>query len=166
MLEQASRLWRDLPLTGTRQGAPGVHMSSNFLNEGGDVVLLLLRGKPIAFVENKCLLCGRLLPLLWFRDRRNEFGPASALDGLLSRLATRIEFPVASRVFVRRIEDGMVEKRIGHLQILLSKRTASGAKVLRKSCSPTSSAGDVLSRWGTHFLMDGFQHTVWEKEKV
>ena len=126
---------------------------------------MFLRGKPLAFVESDVVLCGRLLLLFGFGISVMN-SSATALDGLLGRLASCIELPVASRALVRRVAVGWSKKRSGHLQILLSERTASGAEDLRKSCSSTSSAGDVCSRSGTHFLMDGFQHTVREEEKM
>src|SRR5207249_2360996 len=80
VLKETGGLRHDQPLTGTGQGTPGVHMTAHFVDDRSGVVLLLLRGQPLAFIENEGLLCGGFLVLLGFRDRRDEGGAAARLD--------------------------------------------------------------------------------------
>ncbi len=99
MLEEPGRLRRDLPLIGVGQGTPGIHISADFIDDGSGVVLLFLGRKPLAFVEDKPGLRGRLA-LFRLRDRRDELGTATELDDLLRGLAGLIEFPMPPRVLV------------------------------------------------------------------
>jgi hypothetical protein len=53
VLKQPSGFRRDLPLIGVGQCAPSVDDPAHFIGDGSGVVLLLLGGKPLAFVEHK-----------------------------------------------------------------------------------------------------------------
>ena len=114
VLEQAGRFRRDLPLAGIGQGAPVVHMAAHLVDDRGGIVLLLGCRKPLALVENNLLLLSWALSLLRLGDRRDELGAAPPLDDLLRRLAVLIQFPMARRAAVGRIQDRVVEERVGH----------------------------------------------------
>src|SRR5271157_5311630 len=89
MLQEPSGFRRDPPLIGIGQATPRVHVSTDFIDDRGGVVLLLLGRKPLSLVEYKSRLCSRFAFLrLW--DRRDEFGTASALNGLLRGLPSFI----------------------------------------------------------------------------
>src|ERR1700722_3536863 len=66
---------------------------------------------PQAFIEYETRLRGTF-PLFGFRDRRDEFGAATALDDLLRRLPGLVELPMPRWAFVGRIQDRMFEKGI------------------------------------------------------
>ena len=72
---------------GIRQLSPLVHLLAEFVDDGCGIVLLLLVGKPLAFVEDDLLLLGFCFGLSGFGDRRDEFGAAAGVDDLLCRLA-------------------------------------------------------------------------------
>src|SRR6266700_3965083 len=117
MLEEPSRLRRDLPLIGIGQGTPCVNITADFIDDRSRIVLLLLGRKPLAFVEHKSRLCSHLM-LLRFRDRSDEFGTAAALDDLLRGLPSLIKLPVPDRVIVWRVQNWVVEEGVGHSQNL------------------------------------------------
>ncbi len=123
VLKQAGRLRRHLPWT-LRQRPPLVHVLAHFVDDRGGIVLLLLRGKPLAFVEHDVLLCGHGSAFLRLRNRRNELRPATVFENLLCRLAALIKFPVPPRRLIGRVEDGVIEERIGHGRFSVCK--ASG----------------------------------------
>jgi len=80
VLKQTSRLRGNLPLIRARKPAPSVHVAAHFVDDRGRVVLLLLRGKPLAFVENDFFLFGGTLygsPPIF--GRRNVSGRIKAL---------------------------------------------------------------------------------------
>src|SRR5438552_10427141 len=56
MLEQASRFRRDLPLAWIVEVAPLIQMLPHLVNEGSQVILLLLCGKGFAFIKNNLFL--------------------------------------------------------------------------------------------------------------
>jgi hypothetical protein len=89
------------------------------VNDRG-MVLLFLRRKPFALVKNYLLLFGSPFPFSGFRNRRDKFRAAAALDNLLRRLTLIVEFPVSRWVFVRRVQDRMFEEWIGHLNVVSS----------------------------------------------
>src|SRR5437899_13048382 len=93
------------------QSAPLVHLLAKFVNDRSRIVLLLLCRKPFPFVEYDLLLSGRSSALLWLRDRSDEFCAPTPLDDFLCGLSV-IKLPVARRVFVRRIQNGVFEERI------------------------------------------------------
>jgi hypothetical protein len=114
MFEQASGLGRDLPLARIRPGAPLSDVSADFVDDRGRVVLLFLRRKSGAFVENDVLLAGgRGFPLFRLRDRRDEFGAAADIEDLLRRLAVAIELPMPLRALVGRVQNRVLEEGIG-----------------------------------------------------
>src|SRR6266567_7979489 len=63
MLEESSRLRRDLPLIGVGQGTPCVDITADFIDDRSRIVLLLLGRKPLALIEYKYLLCLGLMLL-------------------------------------------------------------------------------------------------------
>src|SRR5206468_1814551 len=70
MLEEPCGLRRHLPLAG-RQAAPRVNLPAHFVDDGREVVRLLLRRKAPALVEVQFLLPASA-PLFRLRDRRDE----------------------------------------------------------------------------------------------
>ena len=114
VLQQARGLGRDLPLAGIRQRAPVIDVAAHLVDDRRRVVLLFGRREALALVEDHLLLGDCRLALLRLRDRRDELGPAPALDDLLRRLAVVIEFPVPLGILVGRVQDRVVEEGIGH----------------------------------------------------
>ena len=143
MLEQAGGFRGNLPTT-WRKIAPRFYMASNFVDYGGDVVLLLLGGKALAFVKDHLLLRSRDFALLRFGNRRDEFRPASTLDDSLRGLTVCIEFPVLRRALIRRIQDGMIEEQVRHLKSLLGNSWVRLIRSVSQLCqSPICSVGDA-----------------------
>jgi hypothetical protein len=58
MLQQPGGFGRDLPVVRIRQAAPLIDLLPNSVDNGRMVVLLCLRGKPLALVEHDLLLSG------------------------------------------------------------------------------------------------------------
>ena len=114
MLQQARSLRRHLPLRGRGQGTPSIHIAPNLINDRGLIVFLILSGQPLAFVKDDLDLSGGLFALFWFRDRREKFGAAPAIQCPLGRLAMFVQFPVPRGNLVRRVQDRMIEERIRH----------------------------------------------------
>src|SRR5690348_16858320 len=114
MLKEAGRLRRDLPLIRARQRAPGIYGSAYFIDDGSGIVLLLFGRKPLALVEHKSRLSECSLTFLWLGYRRDELGVPPVFYNLLSGLANFIELPMPRRIFVRRIENWVVEKIVCH----------------------------------------------------
>ena len=114
MLEQTSGLGRDAPVVGVAQLSPLVDLTANLIHHRRDVVLLLLRGQPLALIDDECLLMliRPSLPGLW--DGGDELRAAPVLDDLLGRLTLIIELPVLSRVVVGGVEYGLFEEAIHH----------------------------------------------------
>ena len=97
MLRHRSICWRKLSMT------------------AGVFILLLLGGDVFPLTEQQVgLIRGRTLPLLWFRDGRNELRRPSAFNDRLSRLARVVQFPMPTRVLVGRVQDGLLKERIRH----------------------------------------------------
>jgi hypothetical protein len=88
-------------------------MAADLVDDRGRIVLLFGCGKALAFVEDESLLGGSFL-LFWLWDWRYELGASPAFDDPLCGLAGLVEFPVPGRVFVRRIENRAIKKRIRH----------------------------------------------------
>lgn len=63
--------------------------------------------------QGKVLLSGRLA-LFGLRYRRDELGTATFFYDLLGGLPRGIKFPVTRGVFVRRIEDRLLEEAVIH----------------------------------------------------
>ena len=99
-------------MLGIGQGAPRIHVSTNLVDDGGGIVLLLLRRDPLPLIEDEGLLFGSLLALLRLRNRRNKLCLAPEVEDLLSRLPTTIQFPVPSGYRIGRIEDGVVKEGV------------------------------------------------------
>ena len=119
VLQEPRRFRRDLPLIGIGQRPPRVDVAADFVDDRSRVVLLLLRRKPLAFVEHESRLRGGFA-LLRLRDRRDEFGAAPALDDLLRRLPRLIELPMPPWALVGRVQNRMIKKRIGHVKKALA----------------------------------------------
>ena len=56
VLKQSGGFGRYLPVLRVRQSSPLIYMSAKFIDNGRWIVLLLLGGKPFAFVKNQVLL--------------------------------------------------------------------------------------------------------------
>ena len=119
VLEQAGGFGRHLPVLRVRQASPLIYMTAKFINNGRWIVLLLLGGKPFAFIENQVLLLIFPFALLWFRNGRDVFGAATMLDNLLCRLSLRVKFPVLFRGLIWRIDDRLLEELIIHANLSL-----------------------------------------------
>ena len=77
--------------------------------------MLLLCGKPLAFIKDELLLLGsRFILLLGFGDRCNELGPPAVLDDLLGRLPLVVQLPVAGGIGVGGVQNGVFEEFILH----------------------------------------------------
>jgi hypothetical protein len=87
-------------------------------------VLLLLGGKPFAFVENDVLLLRGALALPGLRNGSDEFRAAAGLDDRLSRLPIIIKLPVTRGIRVRGVENGLVEERVIDVRFLCARTTA------------------------------------------
>jgi len=133
VIEQPRRLGRDLPVL-PGETAPCADQSAQFLDAGGELVLLVLAGEAFALVERHRALAaaagGR-------RHRRHErHGPPPLLD-TAGRLPVAVELPVARGRIVRRVEHRLFEE-IGHGRALsLSlcfRHMASGACLPRPCC--------------------------------
>lgn len=84
--------------------------------------------KPLALVKDHLLLARRSFALLRLGNRGDKFRTAAGLDNLLGRLPGRVQLPMPMGAVIRRIQDGMVKKGIGH-------RRASSWSEYRKSAS-------------------------------
>ena len=105
----------DLPIFRVGPSAPAVDVNAELVDDsGGLFVLLLGGGETGAFVEREALLLGFSFLPARFRDRSDEFGFTAGVDRFPGRLAGLVEFPVAERVIVGGIEDGVIEKRVTH----------------------------------------------------
>jgi len=122
VLEQARRLGRHAPQRRILDGAPPVDALAQVVDDRRRVVLLSFRREAGAFVEDNRHLAGRRLALARLGNGRDELCPAATLDDLLRRLALLVEFPVAVRVVVRRVQDGLFEELILHLCVILWAR--------------------------------------------
>ncbi len=112
VLEQAGRFRGDLQLVGVGQGPPAVHMFTDFVDERGQVVLLLLIGQTFSFINDKGkLLLGGLL-LLWLWNGSDELGFTPGFHDALRWLTGCIKFPVSLWASVGRIKDRVVKKRV------------------------------------------------------
>ena len=80
--------------------------------------------KPLALVEDESPAAAAAFALLRLRDRRDELGAAAGLDDLLRRLAVLIELPVPRGTRIGRVQDRVVEERVGHDQRLLIRQPA------------------------------------------
>ena len=101
MLEKPLSVGRDFPIVGVGEPAPLVNVVPKLIDDcRSRVVLLLLGGEALAFVENNLLLLGGGLLLPRLRNGRDELGLATAFDDSLRRLAVLIQLPVLSWVFI------------------------------------------------------------------
>jgi hypothetical protein len=119
MLEQAGGLRGNIPVLGIGQSPPGVNVAAYLVDDGGGIVHLLFGGKPQAFVEYQTALYGlglsaRIFPLPGLGNGSDELRSAAAFDNMLGGLAVGIQFPMAFRVPIGRIEDWMIKKRLSH----------------------------------------------------
>src|SRR5690348_1933811 len=103
VLEKPGRLRSHLPLIRVRQGTPRIHVAANFIDNRSRIVLLLLRRKPLAFIENDFLLCIDALPFLGLWNRRDELGAAAGFKNLLRGLPVLIQLPMFRRALVWRV---------------------------------------------------------------
>src|SRR5262245_8408528 len=115
VLEQPRRLRSYPPVVAVRQLSPAIHVVPDQSDDGGVVVLLFRRGEPLAFIEHEGRLLGRAFPFLRLGDGRDELRAPTRLNDLVGRLAVLIQFPMATWVIVRRVEDRLVEEGISHL---------------------------------------------------
>lgn len=121
VLQQAGGFGRDLPVPRVRDLAPLVHMTTQLVNDGRGVVLLVFVREALFILEGQIPLLGRR-PLLFLRlgDGGEELGLAPVIDDLLGGLALFIQLPVAGGVLVGRVENRVVEKFGGHFVLRMS----------------------------------------------
>ena len=93
-----------------------IHIVTQFVDDGGGVVLLRDGRKPLAFVKNKRLLVGGTFTLLGFRDGRNKLGLAALFKDFLGWLALGVELPMPLRSSIRRVQNRVFKKWIRHPQ--------------------------------------------------
>ena len=101
-------------MTGIRKFPPLIYVIAKIVDNWGWVVLLFFSRKPLAFVENQCVLGGFPLLLLGFWNRGNEFCTTPSLNNLLCRLSLAIKLPMTLRVAVRRVQNGAFKKVVIH----------------------------------------------------
>ncbi len=116
VLKQAGRFRRDLPLAGVGQGAPRIHMAAHLVDDRGGIVLLLLGGEALAFVEDNLLLARELFRFFGLGMGVMNSARRRCLDDLLRGLPCLIQLPVPQRTFVGGVQDRVVEERVGHDQ--------------------------------------------------
>ncbi len=91
----------------------------------------------LVFENHHLGLRSRLL-LFWFWDRCDEVRLSAGLDDALGRLSLVIQFPMPGRLFVRRIENWLIEEWVGHVGFL------DGGALLARF--PSARCGDGLGR--------------------
>jgi len=91
-----------------------VHLSTDFADVGGGVVLLLLGGKANALIEDDLLLLARPFALLRLGYRGDEVRATTGFGDLLCRLTFGVQLPMPLRAFIWRVEDRMIEERVRH----------------------------------------------------
>ncbi len=111
VLEKTSSFRCNSPL-GQRELTPPINLLAHSIDDGSMDILLIL-GRKI--VEQQVVLFGSALLVSRPGDGCDELSRTPALDNLLCRLPAVIQLPMARRIFIRRVENRMVEERIGHL---------------------------------------------------
>jgi hypothetical protein len=109
VLEQPGCLGRDQPIGRVPEGSPEVKLLAQLVEDRRRVVLLPCVGEAPSLIEDQ-LAIGELA-LLRLGDRCDELRPPPLLDNPVGWLSTLVEFPVAPRKLIGRIEDRPVEKR-------------------------------------------------------
>ena len=138
MLQEPGRLGGDPPLIGIGKCSPRVQASAKAVDDLHQLVLLALGFELLPFfVEAEFLLDLSL----GARDRAQERRHSPLVDEMAGRLPRFVEFPVACRERVGRVEDRLVEELAGHVDAQLSFRWLIVVPVLRPS-----TAGS-LRRW-------------------
>ena len=98
VLKQPRRFGIYLPLAGLGPLPPPFHMTTHLVDDRRGIVLLFASRESLPLIKNEARQVLASLPLLGFRDGRDEFGTATILDDPLSRLPLGIELPMAQRV--------------------------------------------------------------------
>ena len=70
--------------------------------------------EALALVEDQLLLHGCRCRFFGFGIGVMNSAPAPSVDQVSGRLTRLVELPVLTRVLVRRVEDRVVEERVGH----------------------------------------------------
>ena len=113
--EQPGGLGSNAPVVGALNVSPLIDTAANLIHRGGDeLVLLLLGGEPLAFVEDYLLLSLGRAALSGLGDGRDELSNAPAFNYLVGRLPVFAELPVAARVVVGRVKYWPFEKQFVH----------------------------------------------------
>lgn len=123
VLPQATRLRGHLPLAGVRNPSPAVHLLAYAIDDGSVLVLLLRCGEIFPVTEHQGNRFGGILAFLWFWDGRDELGGASAFDDLLCRVPGFVQFPMATGVLVRRVQDRRLKEWVA--QDVASRKMSS-----------------------------------------
>src|SRR5690606_6113935 len=100
-----------------RRGTPPIHLRADLADDRFRLVLLVLRrdSPPLVEVEIEILLARGAATFLRLRDRRDELRPAPRFDDPLRWLSVAIELPVAARVLVGGVQNGLREEGVGHV---------------------------------------------------
>ncbi len=106
VVEEAGGFGGDVPVGAVGEGAPGVDLGADFLNDGGWVVGLAVTGEACAVSEGEGFLIGLGFLFAGAWDGRDVAGVAAGFDDLVGGLAGFVEFPVAGWVLVGGVEDG------------------------------------------------------------
>jgi hypothetical protein len=139
MLKQPLRLRRDLSLARVGEIPPRIHVSTHLVDDRGRIILLFLRGNAFPFVKDHLVLRIRAFAFFGLRNRRDELRLSAKLFNLLRRLPVIVQLPVLPRALVGRIQDGVVEKRIGHFSVgscARGRRSRPIANRRQHKCSP------------------------------
>jgi len=114
VLYQPRGLRRHSPQAGIGLCAPLIDIAAHLIDDRGRVILLLFCRQSLAFVEDQFVLADRVLALLRLGYWRDELGAAALVNDLLSWLAVLVEFPMTPGSRIGRVQNGLIEKGIGH----------------------------------------------------
>ncbi|OIQ75871.1 hypothetical protein GALL_424590 [mine drainage metagenome] len=150
VLQQARGFRRDAPC-GRRQQSPLVHFLAHRVDDGGVVVLLRLGGQPLSLVEYQRGLIPAATLLARLGNRGDEVRRTTRLLDDLRRLAGCIQLPMPRRTRVGRVQDGLIEERVGHglchplLVLFVARPGVEAAAAARGAAFPPRSAPNAVS---------------------
>jgi len=114
VLQQSGGFRGDVPLVGVGQCPPGINVLANLIDDGSQVVLLLLGGKLMPFIKHHFILLYSLGAFFWLGDGGDKLGTPALIHNALGGLAVRVQLPMPLWIVVGGIENGVVEEGIGH----------------------------------------------------
>ena len=114
MLQQPLRLRRHTPTVRIRQLPPSIHQPTYLTHITRNVILLILRRKPLTIAKNQLFLLTPRTPTPRFRYRRYKLRlPPSFIDPL-RRLPRVVKLPMQHRILIRRVQYRLFKKLIRH----------------------------------------------------